>query len=98
MTNWVLVSFGSKARALTLDYLSPGECDLYDIFPVTDNTAPDPPMFVKFTYADEWWHIPADEMYPVWIKSDIARAAVGFQKRHDLRGKLVAFVTGNGGI
>jgi hypothetical protein len=39
----------------------PDECDLCDIFTVTDNTAPDPPLYMKFTYAKEWRHIPADE-------------------------------------
>jgi len=76
----------------------PDECDLYDMFPVTDNTAPEPPMYVKFTYADEWRHIPADEVFPVWIENDIHRAAVVFQRKHGSKGKLVVFVTENGGV
>jgi hypothetical protein len=76
----------------------PDECDLYDMFPVTDNTAPEPPMFVKFTYADEWRLIPADEVLPVWIESDINLAALVFQRKHSSKGKLIAFVTENGGI
>jgi hypothetical protein len=77
---------------------APEECDLYDMFPVTDNTAPEPPMYVKFTYEEEWRHIPAYEVFPVWIESDINRAALVFQKKHSSKGKLVVFVTENGGI
>lgn len=76
----------------------PDECDLYDMFPVTDNTAPEPPMFVKFTYENEWRHIAADEVFPVWIESEINRAALVFQRKHGSMGKLVVFVTENGGV
>lgn len=66
----------------------PDECNLYSMFP--DNTAPEPPIHVRSTYADE--------VYPVWIESDLLRAAVVFQQRHEAKGKLLTFVSENGGI
>ena len=47
-----------------------------------------PPMYVKFTCGDKWLHIPADEVFPVWIEIDIARAALVFQQRHRSRGRF----------
>jgi hypothetical protein len=72
---------------------APDECDLFDMFPVTDNTAPEPPMYVKFTYADEWRHIPSNETFSVWTEFDLAMAAQGFQRRHGSDGSLIVFCT-----
>ena len=72
---------------------SPDDCDILPSLPKVEEIKLDPPMYVRFTYKDEWCHIPANEVYPVWTEMDIAMAAIVFRKIHGLNGALMVFNT-----
>lgn len=69
------------------------DCDIRQMFPPVEPVSLDPPMYVKFTYRDEWRHIPEREVYPAWTLSDVALAALAFRKRYESSGTLVVFET-----
>lgn len=59
-----------------------------------DKTHPiKPKMYFKFTFRDQWRHIPCDEMYPAWNDDEVFLAAFAFRKRHGPGGALVVFRT-----
>jgi hypothetical protein len=74
---------------------APKDCDILPLLPVVESVSLelDPPMYVKFTYRDEWRYIPGKEIYPVWTEIDFALAAITFRKIHDSNGALVVFRT-----
>jgi len=69
------------------------DCDIRKMLPKVEPVSLDPPMYVKFSYRDEWIHIPANEIYPAWSGNDIALAATAFRKMHGSDGCLVVFST-----
>ena len=71
----------------------PEDCDILPTLPPIEEISLYPPMYVRFTYRDEWKHIPEDEVYPVWTEMDIATSAFAFRKRHQSQGALVAITT-----
>lgn len=69
------------------------DCDIRPMLPPVDPVSLDPPMFIKFSFRDEWRHIPEKENYPAWTLSDVAIAAIGFREKYKSFGPLVVFKT-----
>lgn len=75
-------------------YSNPTECDLKPLFPISiSNSVPWAPLYVKFSYLDEWRHIPLDEKYPIGTVDDFEGARDSFRERHGSKGSLVVFYT-----
>ena len=72
---------------------SPEDCDILPSLPKIEEINIDAPMYVRFTYKDEWRHIPVNEVYPAWTEMDIAFAAITFRKKHESNGALMVFST-----
>jgi hypothetical protein len=76
------------------NYSDPTECDLAEIFPV-----PEKPrysralLYMKFSYLDEWRHIPEDEVYTITPLDDVTKAVAAFRERHGSQGTLMVFAT-----
>lgn len=77
------------------NYLDPSECDLAKIFLQSEEkeAIPFAPLYMKFTYKDEWRHIPMDEVYPVWTLDDFRWAVYVFRERHESQGTITVFAT-----
>jgi hypothetical protein len=74
---------------------SPEDCDILPALPKVEEIKLDPPMYVRFSYRDEWRHIPANEVYPVWTEMDFGFAANTFREIHGSNGALTVFSTMN---
>jgi len=76
------------------NYSHPSECDLAKIFsPLKQEADPQPPLFIKFSYRNEWRHIPLEEIYPIRSLDDVWLAIDVFRERHESQGELVVFAT-----
>jgi hypothetical protein len=53
----------------------------------------DPPVYMKFTYRDEWRHIPEKEVFPIWTTYDFKLAVYAFREIHQSQGALTVFAT-----
>jgi hypothetical protein len=69
----------------------PSECDLAAVLAGGRNS----PLCIKFSYLDEWRHIPAEERYEVAEDHDFERAVRVFRERHGSQGTLMVFATEN---
>ena len=72
---------------------TPAKCDILPGLPAVEGIPLDPPMFVRFTYRDEWRHIPANEVFAVWTEMDFGVAANTFRDLHGSNGALMVFST-----
>jgi hypothetical protein len=76
------------------NYADPSECDLVSIL-----AAPEKPcyrkslLYMKFSYLDEWRHLPGDEFYAIATADDFERAVHAFRERHGSPGTLMVFAT-----
>jgi hypothetical protein len=69
------------------------DCDILPTLPKVEQMSLNPPMYVRFTYLNEWRHIHAKEVYPVWTEMDFGFAAIAFRKAHESDGALMVFKT-----
>jgi len=72
---------------------TPEDCDILPVLPKIKNIPINPPMYVRFSYRDEWCHIPANEVFPVWTEMDFGIAANTFREIHGSNEALVVFLT-----
>ena len=72
---------------------TPVDCDILPALPAVEEIPLDPPMYVRFSYRDEWRHIPANEVFPVWTEMDFGFAAYTFREIHGSNGALTVFST-----
>jgi hypothetical protein len=72
----------------------PSECDLAELLPAEKDPYFTPaPLYVRFTYRDEWRHVPEDETFSMFSEFDLSMAARGFQNKHQSNGALIVFCT-----
>lgn len=74
-------------------YIDPSECDLAVFFKAEKTQENWAPLYVRFTYRDEWRHVPIEENYPIWTVDDFGTAMRIFRERHESQGTLIAFIT-----
>lgn len=70
------------------------ECDILPCLPREEKEPmPEHPMYMRFTFRDEWRHMPANEVFPIWTLDDFKFAIYAFRELHKSQGALVAFIT-----
>jgi hypothetical protein len=72
-------------------YPVPEDCDILPLLP--EEIAPEPPLYAKFSFTEEWRHIPSDEVYPIWTDFDLVMSAQVFRERHQSKGPVMVFST-----
>ncbi len=55
-------------------------------------------MQIKFSYKNEWRHIPYEEIYEVLSEFELNEAVSQFRERHDSHGTVVIFGSENNGL
>jgi len=60
----------------------PEECDLAELLPAEKEPYFTPaPLYVRFTFRDEWRHIPGNETFSIFSEFDLAMAANAHESR-----------------
>ena len=58
-----------------------------------EDSLPVAPLYMKFSYRDEWKHIPVREVFPIWTLDDFKFSVYAFREKHESQGALVVFAT-----